>query len=293
MDKSDISGSWLYRINPQINIAGRLYDYMNWFDPERVIYDHELLFFGPDGEYEFIIAGKSCYCSANSYIIIPPGIPHTGKGINSKSVLRTWVHFDWEYIPLPQKPPILTYSPAEPFTEYVRKRPDYVPEGVLQGKLSDPDMFFEMQERIADSFNSGSRRRRRMARGLFLEMLTALFTSDTRHSVQKGKDERIVRRVRNALAIFAQFSFRESPPLRRYLKRLGQSYNHLARLFKKSYGITPLQYVNSLRMGRAGDLLRDTELNVLEVAERLGFDDVAYFCRLFKKVTGKRPSEAR
>ena len=62
-------------------------------------------------------------------------------------------------------------------------------------------------------------------------------------------------------------------------------------MFKEQTGYPPLQYINKLRIERAKQLLADAGLSVSECAETLGFTDVNYFSRLFRKFTGVSPSK--
>lgn len=64
---------------------------------------------------------------------------------------------------------------------------------------------------------------------------------------------------------------------------------YLSRAFKKVTGFSYVEYVNTLRIREAQRLLRETGLKVTEVAERSGFDSIAHFGRLFKKVAGMSP----
>ena len=68
---------------------------------------------------------------------------------------------------------------------------------------------------------------------------------------------------------------------------------YLIRLFKKHFGISPLQYINQKKVERAQLLLITEDMLVKEVAAALGFLDYAYFTRMFKKSTGKTPQEYR
>lgn len=61
-------------------------------------------------------------------------------------------------------------------------------------------------------------------------------------------------------------------------------------LFKSYTGDSAIQYQNRLRLERAKDLLLSGACNVTEAAQELGFSDVYYFSRLFKKVVGVPPS---
>lgn len=57
--------------------------------------------------------------------------------------------------------------------------------------------------------------------------------------------------------------------------------------------LTPVQIIRDLRLKRAQDLLRTTDLTVAEVAFQAGFNDPSYFTRLFVKELGATPSEWR
>jgi AraC-like DNA-binding protein len=71
---------------------------------------------------------------------------------------------------------------------------------------------------------------------------------------------------------------------------LSQSY--LRALFEKWVGESPKQFHTRTRIEQAVRLLREQELPVSAVALQVGFSDVRHFSRVFKHVTGQRPSEA-
>ena len=69
-----------------------------------------------------------------------------------------------------------------------------------------------------------------------------------------------------------------------------ERFNHM---FKEQTGFPPLQYINRIRIERAKQLLVDSGLTVGECADTLGFSDVNYFSRLFRKIAGVSPSKYR
>ena len=71
------------------------------------------------------------------------------------------------------------------------------------------------------------------------------------------------------------------------------SYAHQCRLFKRQYGIAPVQYVAELRMTRIKAMLRDTSLGISQIAEMEGYENLGYFSRLFRRHSGMSPSEYR
>lgn len=76
-------------------------------------------------------------------------------------------------------------------------------------------------------------------------------------------------------------------------KQLGVSSNHLARLFKEQLGLTPAQYIAGLRIDKAGELLEQTEKEILEIAYMAGFKSLSSFYKCFKDKTGHTPKEHR
>ncbi len=72
---------------------------------------------------------------------------------------------------------------------------------------------------------------------------------------------------------------------------LGVSEGHLSHVFKKETSYTVISYLTQYRMHTAMKLLQDCRYKVYEVAELVGYRDVAYFGSTFKKLVGVSPSE--
>ncbi|MGX4585249.1 helix-turn-helix domain-containing protein [Paenibacillus chitinolyticus] len=71
---------------------------------------------------------------------------------------------------------------------------------------------------------------------------------------------------------------------------ISKSPNYTAALFKKVTGQTISEYVHSVRVKKAVYMLMDSLLTIAEIAEFVGYEDVSYFQRIFKKTTGRTPS---
>ncbi|MBY0205823.1 AraC family transcriptional regulator [Paenibacillus cucumis (ex Kampfer et al. 2016)] len=69
------------------------------------------------------------------------------------------------------------------------------------------------------------------------------------------------------------------------------STHYLARVFKRKYGCSPMDYVIQTRIKRAKRLLTETEAQIREVAESVGYKDLYYFSRIFKRITGETPAQ--
>lgn len=76
-------------------------------------------------------------------------------------------------------------------------------------------------------------------------------------------------------------------------EELHYEYNYLSNLFSSVEGITLEQYIIRQKIERAKELLFYNELNLSEIANKLGYSSVAHLSSQFKKITGFSPSELK
>lgn len=69
------------------------------------------------------------------------------------------------------------------------------------------------------------------------------------------------------------------------------SEGHISRLFKAETEISINNYLTRYRIRKSMDFLKDVQSKVYEVAEKVGYQDIAYFSNTFKKLVGTTPSE--
>ena len=72
---------------------------------------------------------------------------------------------------------------------------------------------------------------------------------------------------------------------------VGISETHLRRIFKQDFNISPIKYINCLKLDKAKNMLQSSNYTINEIALSVGYDDPYYFSRVFKRETGLSPSE--
>ena len=71
------------------------------------------------------------------------------------------------------------------------------------------------------------------------------------------------------------------------------STGRLSTLIKETLSVTFSDYIVSLRMQKARELLRDDSKSIEQIAEMVGYNDYFYFTKVFKKYQGISPSKYR
>ena len=71
------------------------------------------------------------------------------------------------------------------------------------------------------------------------------------------------------------------------------SHWHLSKLLNHNTGKSFSDLMNGIRIDKAKELMKDHSLHIVDIAEKVGFCDVAHFSRVFKKMTGMSANEYR
>lgn len=115
----------------------------------------------------------------------------------------------------------------------------------------------------------------------------ALYGSEVYVSV--GNRAKIIDAEKFIIREYARSDFK----LSEITERLSMSEVHFRRLFISIFGVTPNQYLTTVRMRAAKTLLVSDEYTISEIAEKVGYNSVYYFSRAFKRECGVTPSDFR
>jgi len=128
-----------------------------------------------------------------------------------------------------------------------------------------------------------------MLSSLAFSLLTLLITEkDTQNDEDLEKAE-IIRKARQILLADLEIPV----DLKQLSSELGMSYSLFRKTFKNITGFSPYQYRLNFRLHRAAQLLKSKDLQVSQIAEKMGFSSIYHFSELFKKKNGVTPLEYR
>jgi AraC-like DNA-binding protein len=104
----------------------------------------------------------------------------------------------------------------------------------------------------------------------------------------EGNDNRI-----STIIFYVQHNFTKHITISDLAEKFFISKSRLYEIFRKRTGTSLSSYMNTLRLQKAKALLLTTQQNVIQIALDVGFQDISYFNRLFKKKYGASPREIR
>ena len=122
---------------------------------------------------------------------------------------------------------------------------------------------------------------------LFALLATFVFNMEDRRSNREKHPE--IRAVEKAKTIL-QASLKHPPAVIDLCRKVGVNKNKLQKGFRLTEGKSVAEYVRTLRMERALDLLEDDTLSIQDVAEKVGYNGISNFYAVFRQPFGDTPA---
>lgn len=245
----------------------------NWKFQGNTIYDKHNLILVYDGEAELTCNDQVYRVSKGDLVYYKPLDFRIGRTFPDRLMNCFTVDFlytcpilnnnEWEFLDVS-----LPFSPVE--------------------KINDDFLF----SRLIDLFSnftrtwlSGNHNKAPRGRAIFMEMLTLLLQWKCGTNFNYDK----VRKIEKSINYMTE-SFHSQVTLQNIADHIGISPSYLGGIFKEVTGTSPINYLLGIRIRKAKDLLRDG-YSVTEAAEKVGFNDIFYFSKCFKKHEGITPSQ--
>jgi AraC-like DNA-binding protein len=127
--------------------------------------------------------------------------------------------------------------------------------------------------------------------------LAHLLTESLLHSCLRllrtpsSRPSRKAARTYDSICLYMQENFHITITRESVANHFGLAPNHVSRLFRREGQTRFIDYLNLMRMNRAKFMLHNYRLTLKQVAANCGYSDVAYFCRIFKKMNNETPTQ--
>lgn len=126
--------------------------------------------------------------------------------------------------------------------------------------------------------------------GYFLLCMSRLVRSN---SSSEGETEGACERYLRQAMLYVEDHYSEGVTVEEIASAVGLDRTYLYRIFRAKLGVSPREYLLGVRLERAADLLRDSELPIAEVGAETGFHDASHFYKSFSSKYGVTPKQYR
>jgi len=239
-----------------------------------------------EGSGTHVFASERYPITVGDVFVIPPYTPHgyaDTEGLTIYNILFKESMLDRFRRDLELVPSFHGLIYLEPYYRSVRGfsgRLTLTPEQIGQATT--------LVERLVHERTSAYDGRNIMIESLFIELLLLYCR---RFSEDAGPMTRVMP-VARAIG-FMNRHFGEELNLERLVEASRVSKRSLIRHFRNTTGASPMQFLQRVRVAKAKEMLRAQERSVTQVAMNAGFNDAAYFAYVFKRHTGRTPTDYR
>ncbi|WP_246239535.1 AraC family transcriptional regulator [Paenibacillus anseongensis] len=147
-----------------------------------------------------------------------------------------------------------------------------------------PMLLYQILEQLEREWNSASKLAKLHAKTLLYSFIYELMQQLQDQNVTMVPGEPVTQAIR-----FMHEHYAESITLERLAEVLECSPRQVTRMFKNQTSVSPIDYLIRYRMEKAKKLLLDTDATLQQIAAGVGYQDVYFFSRTFKKHTGIAP----
>jgi AraC-like DNA-binding protein len=160
-------------------------------------------------------------------------------------------------------------------------------------KASDADYYYRIFDTIFDNYVTPSEASAILTKSYILQLLYQLYIDNKNmletNNVPMTAHHKTIKKVIE----YIHQNLTSSLDLKELSQVSRLSPNYLHRIFTKEMGITVNNYITKTKLDKAKKMLLKTELSIADIAVECGFDNIPYFCHLFKKEINKTPGKFR
>lgn len=224
-----------------------------------------------EGEGELITAGKTFRIKEGNAMLLFPDVSHEYYAI-SPSWIVDWIVFDGNQV-----------------GHFLKHIAGIETSGVFY--ISRPDIFSAVIQSTMDIEGSESMLKSIKYSSIIYSLLTDIvqFASINPNNSALNQHSKL-----KPLFDYIEQNFNKALTLEAMAEAMVVTPPHLCTIFKKTTNIRIFQYINSVRIKKSKELLLQTpEMQIKEIALLAGFEDVNYFCSVFKKLEKISPGQFR
>ncbi len=166
-------------------------------------------------------------------------------------------------------------------------------EVLFKNKILDNCKMREILEHIKDINENHTYSYTLMTKALILQFIAMLFDDKQycEEKINSAKENKYA--LQKKIITYIRENLSSRITLDETARRFNMSSKYFCRFFKNNFHKTLVEYITSVRMEKALELLSDTDMSVTDIALECGFSNMSYFAQTFRTSVGISPREYR
>lgn len=277
-------------ITPHVRYVNLMQCPSLFIEGPRKIYDHQLVYVHK-GQGFIDIDGISYTALPGDLFFYGPSVTHTFVADKENPYLLSGIHFDFTRGNREKLFPIGPFSAAQFKEELALESVDFLDFTGIPPylNLSEDIRVKEIILEMVDEYTHGRIYAEAYINGLFVKLLSII----GRHITVRHQGIAIKESVINQVIKFIHDNYNANLTNEIIGERFHFHPNYLNQLMVAHTGVPLRQYLIDLRIKKAMELILNTNMSISEISEGVGYEDMHYFSRLFKKKTGFAPSQIK
>lgn len=233
--------------------------------------DYNKLYFIIDGEGWIKVGDEEFYPKPGQLILMPSGKKQSFSAINENTFTKYWCHF--------------TARVGDRPLFDVLKLPLYI-------DVSDADKVESLFKDLTACYKGTAFSDAIRLKALLLEILAYYISSASDTGTIEFSFSEQSAKIKCVMD-FIDSHLSEEITVEMLAEILHFHPNYFIRFFKAYTGLSPIHYINSVRLRRVKELLLYSDRKIKEIALDTGFRDISYMSRMFRRLSGFTPSQFR
>ncbi|WP_242875917.1 helix-turn-helix domain-containing protein [Cellulosilyticum sp. I15G10I2] len=231
-----------------------------------------------EGTGEVIVDNQSFRFEPNMFTIIPPNLSHTTYSDKGTEGYWEWMYFDIE------KYLNNTYKDDAAF---IQKLLTQIYRKALLLHAKDHIVLDNILRNIIREMQTKDTYYQESVKGYMQAFIVELLRLDDHEEKAKRTKQKAVQ-ISAALDYVGE-NYREEIKISQLADACNMSESHFRRLFLESMNMKPVDYINLIRVQKACELIKKSQISMEDVAYKVGFTTVSTFNRNFKNLVGTSP----
>ena len=222
--------------------------------------------------------GQEHAISQGEFLILKPDTEHYGSRPYHESTLYYWLHFQatGNFFQTVEQQQFMAVTGHKNLLSLPKK-----------GAILHAHLILEQLKEL-DNLRSYSNIINKHEQQIIFQQLIAKLSYHNNDTPSHQVDN-----VAKETACYLEHNFRQEISYQQLSQYFNFTSTYITRCFKKIYQMTPLDYLNKIRLEEAKFHLRNTDFTVVQIAFDVGFNSNSYFSRLFAKEFGMSPLQYR